>query len=716
MTTPRRGAARKQGPPQRLLAAALKYATWGWPVFPLHSVRDGKCSCGQERCTSPGKHPRSAHGLKDATTDEGTIRKWWHQWPDANIGVATGAISGLVVLDIDPGRGGAEAFDTLMHRHGPLPSTLEQTTGGGGRHLFFKHPGSQLKVPSRNGALGPGLDVKGDGGYVVIPPSLHSSGRRYQWNGLTFDVAPLPDWLLTLLADQPRQDAARPGDAAPIPEGRRNVELTSLAGAMRRRGMGTEAITAALLAENKSRCQPPLPEDEVRRIAQSVGRYPPGPAPAAPTSDSAEPARYDPTTDFAFERRPWPDPLSTEALYGLAGEWCKTVEPHSEADLAALLLQFLVGFGNLIGRTAYFQVAGDRHYTNLFVVIVGASSKARKGTSWSQTRMLLGPLDADWAEKCIKSGLSTGEGLVSNVRDPREAREPIRKNGRTVGYQRVLVDEGVADKRLLVVEPEFARVLQVCEREANTLSALLRDAWDRGNLSVLVKRDAPIATGAHISIIGHITTEEVRRFLTEKTAAGGFANRFLWACARRSKCLPEGGELHKVGLAPLRRDLERAVAFARQAGEITRDSAAREFWYTIYPDLSEGRPGLFGTITNRGEAQVMRLAMLYALLDCSPTVQLPHLKAALAVWRYCEASARFIFGDAIGDPIADEILRALRQRRAQGMTRNELLDLFHRNRKATEITRALAVLLELGVVRSVKEETDGRPAERWFPL
>jgi len=162
-----------------MVNAALKYADHGWPVFPLHTIENGRCTCSAgARCGSnSGKHPRTKHGLHDATADERKIREWWKRWPDANIAVPTGAISGLTALDIDPRNGGEESLAALLHEFGPLPDTLEQLTGGGGRHIIFKHPGGT--VPSR--PLRDGIDIKADGGYIVVAPSLHKSGRRYVW-------------------------------------------------------------------------------------------------------------------------------------------------------------------------------------------------------------------------------------------------------------------------------------------------------------------------------------------------------------------------------------------------------------------------------------------------------------------------------------------------------------------------------------------------------
>src|SRR5262249_14137761 len=153
----------------------------------------------------------------------------------------------------------------------------------------------------------------------------------------------------------------------------------------------------------------------------------------------------------------------------------------------AILVQFLVAFGSVIGRGAYFVVEADRHFLNLFVAIVGATSKGRKGTSWGHVRNLFRRLDDAWAKSRVSSGLASGEGLISHVRDPIIRKEPIRKKGLVQGYQEVIVDHGIEDKRLLVVEPELASTLRIIGREGNKLSATIRQAWDTGDLAILNK-------------------------------------------------------------------------------------------------------------------------------------------------------------------------------------------------------------------------------------
>jgi len=414
-------------------------------------------------------------------------------------------------------------------------------------------------------------------------------------------------------------------------------------------------------------------------------------------------------------RPEWPS-LAPEALHGLAGEIVAALDPHTESDPVGVLVQLLVAFGNALNRGPHFRAEADYHALNLFAVLVGATSKGRKGTSWGHVKRLFERVDGAWAKSRLQSGLSSGEGLIWAVRDAISKGElPKAKQNESPGEAgQFVVDPGVEDKRLLIIEPEFASVLRLLGREGSTLSATIRQAWDTGEFRILTKNSPAKATGAHVSIIGHSAPGELRRYLTETEAGNGFGNRFLWLLVTRSKELPDGGSFEQVDVAPFVQALHAALTFGRTVGELRRDSAASRIWHGVYGDLSAGKPGLLGAMIGRAEAQVMRLACIYAVLDRSREVRADHLLAALALWTYAEDSARFIFGESLGDPVADEILRLLRFSPA-GVTRTELHRLFARNRSAAEIGRALAALDELRLARMVIDgSTGGRPAERWY--
>jgi hypothetical protein len=420
---------------------------------------------------------------------------------------------------------------------------------------------------------------------------------------------------------------------------------------------------------------------------------------------------------------PWPT-MGDGAFYGPLGEAARLMEPLTEADPAAILAHLLVAFGSAVGRGPRLVIGSIRQTTNLFAVIVGKSSKARKGTAWSNAREVIGPADEVWAKDRIKSGLSSGEGVIHAVRDPVIAREPIREGGRKTGriieYQEVEEDAGESDKRLLVVEPEFARALKAANRRESTLSPVLREAWDSGSLSTLTKSPYK-ATGAHVSIVGHITKDELKRELSACDSVNGYANRFLWFCARRARELPFGERAVGDAAAPATVRIQSAIEWGRGKGDdfvLSMDSDARKLWTDMYSQLSADQPGLAGSVLGRAEAQVLRIALVYALADESDSVKRSHLYAALALWRYAEESARHIFGDALGDSVADEILRVLRDS-PEGMTREGMCDHFNRHTSASRLTEALRLLADNGLATSTKEAARGglgRPAERWFAV
>lgn len=259
------------------LRAALLYLLLGWRVFPVHGVtEEGKCACQRSDCASPGKHPRARHWLADATLDEAQVRRWWPDGSGHNLGVATGGAARLLVVDIDPRHGGDESLAQLEAAHGALPSTVVALTGGGGQHLVFQAPEGVRIGNSTNLAGHRGVDIRGDGGYIVAPPSIHASGQAYRWReGQApgeMSLASAPAWLVALLT-KPLHEVKTRGDAADdrvIPEGERHNTLLKLAYSLRARGLSEEGLTAALLAESEARCQPPYPERDVRNIATWV--------------------------------------------------------------------------------------------------------------------------------------------------------------------------------------------------------------------------------------------------------------------------------------------------------------------------------------------------------------------------------------------------------------------------------------------------------------
>lgn len=406
--------------------------------------------------------------------------------------------------------------------------------------------------------------------------------------------------------------------------------------------------------------------------------------------------------------------LQPEALHGLAGDIVKMIAPYTEADTAALLVYFLCGFGNVIGHNAHWKMERTNHYLNLFAVLVGDTSRGRKGSSRSTPDYIFEQTDRDWRHGRMMSGLSSGQGLIWNVRDPVVESHPIKEKGKIVGYQNITVDNGESDKRLFVVEEEFCTVLKLAPVEGNILSAIMRQAWDSGDLRTLTsgRKSHPVqATDAHISIVGHITKPELLRYLDSTEQANGFGNRFLWAMVERSKKISNPKGTPDKILDPLIARLADSVSFGIKTGEIVRDKSAEEVWTAAYEKLTEDASDMVGSMTARAAPQVMRIASIYALLDKSALIRVEHLIAALALWDYCAASARLIFGETLGDPTADRIFDAIK--RSDGLSATNLRDLFNRH-NAEGIDQALTWLTKTDRIGETVTTTGGRPKTIYY--
>ena len=229
-------------------------------------------------------------------------------------------------------------------------------------------------------------------------------------------------------------------------------------------------------------------------------------------------------------------------------------------------------------------------------------------------------------------------------------------------------------------------------------------------MHVLTRREPLKASGVHASILGHITAEELARYLTEVDVFNGFANRFLWTLVKRSKLLPRS-------VAPDMTDLRQRLAMTTQKaqtiGEMSYSPSAGALWDNIYDDLVAEKRGLWDAVTSRGEAQTLRLSMVYALLDGSSTIEVPHLRAALALWRFCDDSARIIFGTAEGDTLERKIRRVVSAH--PGLTRTEIRNAISHKLSASELDRSLSWLVRRNEIVRVDVWEGGRQAERYYP-
>jgi hypothetical protein len=397
--------------------------------------------------------------------------------------------------------------------------------------------------------------------------------------------------------------------------------------------------------------------------------------------------------------------LSPYAVHGIAGEYAEAVKPYTEACTAGVLVSTLVSFGSAVGRNAYMPVGGVTHHPNEFALLCGPTATARKGDAMQLGIRPIEFASVEWRE-CQLGGFGSGEAVVDAVRDP---------DVRLEGDKETIADPGAVDKRLLVFEEELAHVIAVAGREGSTLSSLLRKAWDGRRLENRTKGRRLIATGAHVSALTGITAEELVRRMPDTELANGFMNRFLIVAVTRARTRSRPTPIPATFDRDWGDAFREALAFTRKhPGPLAWGEAAGKLWDHAYVEqLSVERAGLAGAACARAEAHALRLSMVYALLDCSKTINSEHVEAALALWRYCEQSARLIFGDRLGDPVADTIRHELRARGE--LSRWEINNLFGRNRSAAELDRALLELARLGLIREEQRASGGRPTTVYLP-
>ena len=400
----------------------------------------------------------------------------------------------------------------------------------------------------------------------------------------------------------------------------------------------------------------------------------------------------------------WPQPIAEAAFIGPIGAFVRRATANSEADRSACLVAALIRFGSRIGRTAVLKVGGTQHHANEFGLLVGPTGSGRKGTTLSYAAILFGQTDSlkpDWNDPLIgrdSTGLSSGQGVIHALRDPAGD------------------DAGVLEKRLLVSESEFAKVLAGCRANESTLSAVIRDFWDSGNAAIMNKNSPTAATNAHLSILAAITPDELTTTATAADVQNGFLNRFLIICCRRPGLAPLPPEVNPSQFiqerGQLRRALESRINLADPA--IHFDQEAQGFWPAAYAKLDSIRHGAAESLLARAAGHVLRLAIIYAVSEDSASITKRHLQAALMVWDYAENSVRYLFGDSTGDKKADWILDEIRAT-PEGLTRQDIYTLTSRNLSSTDLNKIRSRLLQAGLIRvAIEPATKGRPTERWF--
>lgn len=350
------------------------------------------------------------------------------------------------------------------------------------------------------------------------------------------------------------------------------------------------------------------------------------------------------------EAVPYPQDFAPEAYSGIAGKFVKEIQDYTEADPAAILMSFLTACSCYVGKGAYLQIGTEKFTPNIFCLLIGDSAKSRKGTSWTPIREIFLRLDPVFEREHIKGGFGSGEGIIAKIKDDDDGDEENRP-----------------DQRLLIYEPEFSSILKVASREGNLLSDIIRKAWDNLPLENNTKLEGTSirASNPHVAILAHITMAELLKLTKEVDISNGFLNRFLTMCVRRSKLLPLADPVPNCiyneavqALKGVKDWLERLDDRRLQFDPITS-----ELWQEIYSTLANVDYGeRVNALTARGEPYILRLGLLYAILNKSKIIMPSHLLAAQAIWDRNVQSIRFLFGeDTKEKKIMDAIIEGLRK-------------------------------------------------------
>jgi Bifunctional DNA primase/polymerase, N-terminal/Primase C terminal 1 (PriCT-1) len=436
-----------------ILAAALDYAKRRKPVFPCH-----------------GKTPMTKHGFHDASADEKQIRAWWAKWPSANIGIPTGAPSRLLVVDID-GSPGEESLKALEIKYGMLPRTRTIITSPGHLQLWFTQP-ENVTTKSSASVLGKGLDMRGDGGYVVAPPSIHPTAKKPYLVLREVGPLPAPAWLIELVRRGSVKSSSAKEVPDSIPAGQRNTTLTSLAGTLRRRGMSEAEILDHLRLFNSKRCNPPLPDDELRAIAASIGKKP---------------------TVVPQESRPAIIVDMPEAvLDGRLGELCE--RSMGDCLRAYAWPSLLVCAGTL--------VAGERTLpTNLFVALVGPVGSGKTQAAERAMRSF-GMNQENDAPPILKLKAGSGEGLLKEIGD-------------------------LAGAARLYRVDELGHLLEKAHLENSSFPHILNSLFYSTRQKLRIARGEQVNFNCSLSILGGLLDESFGDLFGKSTTSGLY-DRFVF--------------------------------------------------------------------------------------------------------------------------------------------------------------------------------------------
>lgn len=647
-------------------------------------------------------------------------RRQPHQWRQklegwtGNIGVVCG--NGLVVVDVDLYHpAGQDSLDALRDR-GLSLHTVTTLTGGGGCHLYYR-----ADVPIRSGPLPgyPGIDIKGEGGQVVVPPSVHPNGHPYEWE---FNFAP-GDVELVILGDPLRallERQASTGESSRDLDERderaANLLLEHFGGHSPRQRQTTIEV-----------CRP----GKERGVSAEVGYFGPGvtkvwtsnwPGLAAGIYELSKLRKLagvpgpqftipEVKTELPDGYRLWrvgddaiPDPVLARAAYiGPVGAYLDLLEGQTEAHPAAIGIQVLAALGTLIGRRAHYRAGNIVQHCNVFAAVLGPSSEGAKGVADHDALALVDLVVPSFLTKHSIGGLGSGEVLIRELADDQDP---------------------PAERRRIVHDAELSSVLKVVKRDGSILGDVLRKAFDYAPLHhSTVQHKRVIASGHHIAVVGSITPGELRALIDEMAIVNGFANRFLYVWSRLTRLLPYGGEIDRAAVSALAEEIAQGLEALEARIKINGTVQCRlqptalEQWTAFYNEHRTGvGDGILKALSGRHVAHAARLATIYAVLDRSTVIRAKHIDAAAAWCNYSLDSTAKAFTSSVPGK-AGKLLEAVRAAMPDGLIGTEVNNRVSHNWKAGELASARAELEDKHLLAVVQgRSTGGRPPELYVAL
>lgn len=647
-------------------------------LFKTHTlISEGLCSCGAFKCSSQGKHP-VYKDWKDGpfldNVSQFVIRINEKNYL-SNVAIKTG--NGLIVLDFDS----EESYQLFIQGYPQYKKTLTSKTGKG-YHLYCY---AKEKIGNKVRFL-KDVDIRGDGGYVIAPGSNHTSGKDYFWVNPEEDLLEFPYEILNDVKKQ--KDNTETNLRTQVAEGGRNDFVFKETLKILELNVSNELITQLVTQLNLQNCNPPLDDSELETIINSA-------------------------KNLTSKKQLEPE-FSDNLMFGILGKLVNKISPETEAPPVAVYTQLITILGCYFGRVASSEVSGDKHYSNLMTLIVGDSALARKGTSLGVAVAILENVIPDFIKGNIKSGATSAEGIIYHNRDP--IYEMKQKKGK---MENVCIDAGITDKRCMIIETEFGSVLISMKREGNKLSTTIRDAYDSKNLSTLSKNNSVKSTNPHISLIAHITVEELRYLLNSVDVFNGFGNRFLITYIKSDKILPEAPSIRDLDLKDELRELSDAINFWHEAMKspfglrFNFSTEAQKLWNEVYTFFMKNpESGTIGTLLNRNLVHVKKMAIVFAMLDKKNFIGKDHLEAALAVGNYSKDSIRFIFRNSSSglSNKHKKVLSLLEASQTHQVTRSEVSkDALKKNSSSQEIEEIKNDLISSDLI-TVKKTQD---AEVW---